>query len=120
MAEDKVVLGDVSWQFGLSLFIIGRFFLLGMGLGLCIKRAGVAEFFDPTLSGSSDEEQDFDVLRLLSWLVKSYPPSVPEPFRLSKARSWCFGIRSVSSLNFGGSVLPTLNDVMVIQRWGLL
>ena len=42
------VLGDVSWQFGLSLFILRRFFLLDIGLGLCIKWAGVAEFFDHT------------------------------------------------------------------------
>ena len=48
LAKGRIVLGDVSWQFGLSLFIIGRFFLLGMGLGLYIKWVGVAEFFDPT------------------------------------------------------------------------
>ena len=48
LAEDKIVLGDVSWQFGLSLFILGHFFLLGMGLGLYMKWAKVVEFFDPT------------------------------------------------------------------------
>ena len=47
LAEDKIVLGDVSWQFGLSLFILGHFFLLDMGLGLCMKWAKVVEFFDP-------------------------------------------------------------------------
>ena len=50
LAEDRIVLSDVSWQFGLSLFILGRFFLLGMGLGLCIKWVRVAEFFDPTIA----------------------------------------------------------------------
>ena len=49
LAEDRIVLGDVSWQLGLSLFIFGRFFLLGMGLGPCMKWAGAAEFFDPTI-----------------------------------------------------------------------
>ena len=49
MAEDRIVLGDVSWQFGLSLFVLERFFLLGMGLGLCMKWAGAVKFFDPTL-----------------------------------------------------------------------
>ena len=48
LAEDKIVLGDISWQFGLSLFILRRFFLLGMGLGLCMKWAKAAEFFDLT------------------------------------------------------------------------
>ena len=37
-----------------------------------------------------------------------------ELFRLLMTRFWCFGILSVSSLNFGGSVLPTLDGVMVI------
>ena len=48
LAEDRIVLGDVSWQLGLSLFILGYFFLLGMGLGSCIKWVRAAEFFDPT------------------------------------------------------------------------
>ena len=49
LAEDRVVLGNVSWQFGLSPFIFGHFFLLGIGLGLSIKWAGVVKFLDPTL-----------------------------------------------------------------------
>ena len=48
MAEDRIVLGDVSWQLGLSLLILGCFFLLGVGLELCMKWAGAAKFFDPT------------------------------------------------------------------------
>ena len=43
LVEDKIVLGNVSWQFGLSSFV------LGVGLGLSIRWAGVAKFFDPTM-----------------------------------------------------------------------
>ena len=35
-------------------------------------------------------------------------------FRLLTARFWRFGILSVSPLNFGSSVLPTLDGVMAI------
>ena len=42
--ENKIVLGDVSRQFGLSSFI------LCVGLGLSIKWAGVAKFFNPTIA----------------------------------------------------------------------
>ena len=49
MAEDRIVLGDAAWQFGLSFFVLGHFFFLGVGLGLSIKWAGVAKFFDPTI-----------------------------------------------------------------------
>jgi len=42
-------LGDVSGPFGLSSFILGRFFLLSVGLGLGIKWAGVVKFFNPTI-----------------------------------------------------------------------
>ena len=35
-------------------------------------------------------------------------------FHLLTTRFWRFGILSVSPLNSGGSVLPTLDDVMVI------
>ena len=48
LAEDRIVLSDVSWQVGLFLFIIGRFFLLDMDLRPCMKWVGAAEFFDPT------------------------------------------------------------------------
>jgi len=48
LAENMIVLGDVSWQFGLSSFVLGHFFFLGVRLRLSIKWAGVAKFFDPT------------------------------------------------------------------------
>ena len=50
LAEDRVVLSDVSWQFELFSFVLGHFFLLGVGLGLSIRWAGVTKFFDPTVS----------------------------------------------------------------------
>ena len=49
-AEDRVVLGSTSWQFRLSLFVLGHFFLLGMGHGLDMKWAGVAKSIDPTIT----------------------------------------------------------------------
>ena len=48
LAEDTIVLGDVSGPFGPSLFVLGHFFLLGVGLGLSMRWAGVVKFFDPT------------------------------------------------------------------------
>ena len=92
LAEDRIVLGDVSWQLGLSLLILKCFFLLSVGLGLCMKWVGAAELFDPTIAlkillpGFSGGEEGFDVLGPSSWLVKSYPPLVLEPFCLPKAR----------------------------------
>ena len=39
--KDRIVLGNVSWQFGPSSFVLGHFFLLDMGLGLHMKWAGL-------------------------------------------------------------------------------
>ena len=121
LAEDRIVVGNASWQLGLSLLILGFFFLLGVGLGLCMKWAGAAEFFGPTIAPqnptvSSGGDEGFDVLEPSSWLVKSYPSLVSKPFRLSKARFWCFDIWGTSSLNSSDSVLPLLDGVMVIQQ----
>ena len=49
-AENRIVLGNVSWWFRPSSFVLGHFFLLGMGLGLDMKWAGVAKFFGPTIA----------------------------------------------------------------------
>ena len=46
-AENRIVLGNVFWQFGPSSFVLGHFFLLSVGLGLDMKWAGVAKFFGP-------------------------------------------------------------------------
>ena len=50
LAEDRIVLGNVSWQFGPSSFVFRHFFLLGVGLGLDMKWAGFAKFFGPTIA----------------------------------------------------------------------
>ena len=47
-AEDRVVLGSIFWQTGFPLFVFRHFFLLGMGLGLDMKWAGVLRSFGPT------------------------------------------------------------------------
>ena len=49
-SENRIVLGNVSWWFGPSSFVLEHFFLLGMGLGLDMKWAGVAKFFGPTIA----------------------------------------------------------------------
>ena len=46
--EDRVVLGNISWQSGFSLFVLGHFFLLCMDHELDIKWAGLAISFGPT------------------------------------------------------------------------
>ena len=48
-AESRIVLGNVSRLFGLSLFV-RHFSFLGVGLGLSIKWAGVVKFFGPIIS----------------------------------------------------------------------
>ena len=48
LAEERIVLNNVSGPFGLSSFVLGQFFLLGMGFGLSIKWARVVKFFGPT------------------------------------------------------------------------
>ena len=49
-AEDRVVLGNISWQSGFSLFVLGHFFLFGMGHGFDMKWAGLAKSFGPTIA----------------------------------------------------------------------
>ena len=48
-AEDRVVLGSISWQSGFPLFVLGNFFLLDVGLGLDMKWARVPRSFGPTI-----------------------------------------------------------------------
>ena len=47
-AEDRVVLGSISWQSGFSLFVLEHFFLLGMGHEPNMKWAGVPRSFGLT------------------------------------------------------------------------
>ena len=49
-AENRIVLSNVSWQFGPSSFVLGHYILLGVGLGLDMKWAEVAKFFSPTIA----------------------------------------------------------------------
>ena len=58
-AESRIVLGNVSRLFGLSLFVLGHFSLLGVGLGLSIKWAEVAKFFGPTIAPQNSTVQLF-------------------------------------------------------------
>ena len=44
------VLDDVSSPFGLSSFVLGHLFLLGVGFGLNIKWAEIVKFFGPTIA----------------------------------------------------------------------
>ena len=50
LVEDTIVLGDVCGPFGPSLFVLGHFFLLGVGLGFSMRWAGIVKFFDPTIA----------------------------------------------------------------------
>ena len=52
LAKNRIVLVDVSGPFGLPSFILGHFFLLGVGLRLSIKWVRVVKFFDPTLTNA--------------------------------------------------------------------
>ena len=45
----RIVLGNVSRPFGLSLSVLGRFSLLSAGLEPSIKWVGVVKFFGPTI-----------------------------------------------------------------------
>ena len=60
-AEDRVVLGSISWQSGFPLFVLGHFFLFGMGLGFDMKWVGVLRSFGPTIAPQNPATQ------LLGW-----------------------------------------------------
>ena len=69
--KDKIVLGNVPWQFEPSLFVLGHIFLLGVGLGPDMKWAGVAKFVGLTLAPQNP------VVRLLGrgggfWCPRAY------------------------------------------------
>ena len=49
-AEDRIVLGNISRPFGLSLYVLRHFPLLGAGLGPNTKWTGFAKFFGPTIA----------------------------------------------------------------------
>ena len=71
LAEDKIVLNDIFWQLGPSLFVLRHFFLLGMDLGLDMKWTRVAKFFGPTIASQNP------IVRLLGrgggfWCPRAY------------------------------------------------
>ena len=57
LAEDRIVLGDIFWQLGPSLFVLRHFFLLGVGLRLDMKWAEIAKFFGPIVSISESVQK---------------------------------------------------------------
>ena len=48
--ENRIVLGNISWHFGPSSFVLRHLFLLGVGLRLDMKWVRVAKFFGPTIA----------------------------------------------------------------------
>ena len=85
LAEDRIVLDGVSWQFGLPLFILGCFFLLGMGLGLCMKWIGAVEFFDPTYFNIKICIRKFHYNSKIKWVDNK---GWSQNFKLARARVW--------------------------------
>ena len=49
-AEDRVVLGSISWHSGFPLFVLGNFFILGISHRPDMKWAGVPRSFGPTIT----------------------------------------------------------------------
>ena len=48
LVEDRIVLGSTIWRSEFPSFVLGHFFLLGVGLGFDIEWAGVPGSFDLT------------------------------------------------------------------------
>ena len=69
------------------MLVLRYFFFLGMGYGLHMRWAGVANSL-----GSSSGEEDFDVLGPMSWPVEPCSHKSARASSLPKARSWCFGV----------------------------
>ena len=105
LAENRIVLGNISWQFEHSLFVLGHFFLLGMGLRLDVKWVVVAKLFGPTIAPQNPTVQ------LLGWgggfrcpqglcdgRSSLVPLWAPKPLCLPNSRSWRFGVRGALSL----------------------
>ena len=63
-AENRFVLGNASWQFGLSSLVLEYFFLIGVGLRLDMKWAGVAKFFGPTIMLANHNQNVLSCFRI--------------------------------------------------------
>ena len=72
LAKDRVVLGDVSQQFGPSLFVLRRFFFLGVGLGLDMRWAGVARPFGPTIIITTNTTKNFLKSNMKKYNIKHF------------------------------------------------
>ena len=104
-AEDRVILGSISWQSGFPSFILRHFFLLGMGLVLDMKWAGLCQILQPHNSPSKSycpaPRTEMRIL-MFSGLYHGRLSHVPlwalGFLRLPKARSLHFGVRGASSL----------------------
>ena len=108
-------------SFGPSLFILGRFFLLGLGFELDIKMGRGPQILwlhnSPSKSYYPDPQTGRRVLMSLGYLTGLSSLVICWRlglFHLLMTHFWRFNIQSASSLNSGSSVLPTLDGVMVI------
>ena len=73
-AENRIVLSNVSRLFGLSLFVLGHFSILVVGLGFSIKWARVAKFFGPIMNIFVNLRFEFlrKIVLFLFWYDKIY------------------------------------------------
>ena len=104
-AEDKVIIGNISWQSGFLLFVLGHFFIFGMGLGLDMKWARLCQILQPHNSPSKSyylaPQMEMRVLMfsgLYHGRLSLVPLWAPRSLRLPKARSWRFDVRDALSL----------------------
>ena len=103
--EDRFVLGSIFWQSGFPSFVLGHFFLLGLGLGLDMKWAELCQILQPHNSPSKSccpaprtERRILTFSGPYHGRLSLVPLWVPGFLHLPKARSWCFGVRGALSL----------------------
>ena len=103
-AEDRVVHSNISWQYGFPLFVLGHFFLLGIGLGLDMEWAGFYQILQPHNSPSKSycpaprtERRVLMSSGLYHGRLSLIPLWAPRPLCLPKARSWRFDVRGALS-----------------------
>ena len=104
-AKDRVVLGSISWQTGFPLFVIGHFFLLGLGLRLDMKWAEPCQILQPHNSPSKScclAPRMGRRILMFSGLYHGRLSLVPlwalGLLRLPKAYSWRFSVWGALSL----------------------
>ena len=103
--EDRVVLGSIFCQSGFPSFVLGHFFLLGVGLGLDMKLAEVSRSLwshnSPSKSCCPAPRTRRRILTfsgLYHGRLSLVPLWVPGFLRLPKACAWRFGVRGALSL----------------------